>query len=296
MRKTVVGVIAGALLTFAPSPSLAWGTAAHRYIMTQAIDLLPSDLKPFFDRHRPELVLRVIDPDLWRVVGWEEDQNHFVNFGVPEFGPYPFTALPREHGAALEKFGQATLKRNGTLPWREAEEFGNLRRAFEGFTKDVFTAPSDVVLFAAVASHYIQDAHQPLHAVDNYDGQQTQQRGIHARFETVLFDRFGAKLTVTPRPVSPITNPRDASFDVLLESYRLVEPLLNADKEASAGKDAYDDDYFERFFARVRPLLERRLAESIAATAALIVGAWELAGKPALRIDMPRPVQRIRPR
>ena len=292
----VVGVIAGACVMLAPSPSLAWGVAAHRYIMAQAIDLLPAELKPFFDTHRTELVLRVIDPDQWRLVGWEEDQNHFVNFGVPEFGPYPFTALPREQGAALEKFGHATLKRNGMLPWREAEEFGNLRRAFEGFTKGVLTAPSDVVLFAAVASHYIQDAHQPLHAVDNYDGQLTGQRGLHSRFETVLFERFGRNLAVSPRPVSPIKNPRDASFDTLLDSYRLVDQLLKADKEASAGKDAYDDEYFARFFANVRPLLERRLAESITATASLIAGAWELAGKPLPRADLPRPVQPVRPR
>ena len=37
-------------------------------------------------------------------------------------------------------------------------------------------ATSDVVLFAAVASHYIQDAHQPFHASNNYDGQLTGQQ------------------------------------------------------------------------------------------------------------------------
>ena len=121
-----ISLAIGVMLAGVPSPAHAWGTAAHRYIMTQAIDLLPGPLKPFFDHHRGELVLRVIDPDLWRIVGWEEDPNHFVNFGVPEFGPYPFSALPREYGAALEKFGAATLRRNGLLPWREAEEFGNL--------------------------------------------------------------------------------------------------------------------------------------------------------------------------
>ena len=56
---------------------------------------------------------------------------------MPELGPYPFTALPREYGAALEKFGMATLKTIGMLPWREAEEFGNLRRAFEGFAQEL---------------------------------------------------------------------------------------------------------------------------------------------------------------
>src|SRR5438552_12130273 len=157
MRTRRISLAIGVMLAVVPSPAHAWGTAAHRYIMTQAIDLLPGPLKPFFDHHRGELVLRVIDPDLWRIVGWEEDPNHFVNFGVPEFGPYPFSALPREYGAAFEKFGPATLRRNGLLPWREAEEFGNLRRAFEGFSRNSPVAPSDTVLFAAVASHYIQD-------------------------------------------------------------------------------------------------------------------------------------------
>ena len=30
--------------------------AAHRYIMARAIDLLPPELKPFFERNRAELV------------------------------------------------------------------------------------------------------------------------------------------------------------------------------------------------------------------------------------------------
>ena len=73
--------------------------------MRQAIELLPPELKPFFDQFKDEVVLRVTDPDLWRNVGWEDDPNHFLDFGVTEYGAYPFEALPREYGAALEKFG-----------------------------------------------------------------------------------------------------------------------------------------------------------------------------------------------
>ena len=290
----LVAAAALILVLAAPVPALAWGTAAHRFIMARAIDILPPELKPFFEHYRAELVVRVVDPDLWRTAGWEEDHNHFVDFGMPELGPYPFAALPREYGAALEKFGMATLKKIGMLPWREAEEFGNLRRAFEGFARNLAYAPTDTVLFSAAASHYIQDAHQPLHGTNNYDGQLTQQNGIHSRFETALFDRFASRLTVTPGPVSAITNPRDTAFDVLLASYQLVDQLLKADKDAIAGKDSYDDQYFERFFAAVRPILEKRLADSVTATASLIVGAWEQAGKPALRVEMPRTVQRVR--
>jgi hypothetical protein len=294
MRKA--SIVAAALLvaSLVPASASAWGFAGHRYIMSRAIDLLPPELKPFFERYRDEIVIRVVDPDLWRNIGWEDDPNHFMNFGAKELGVYPFKELPREYGAALEKFGQATLKRDGLLPWREAEEFGNLRRGFEGFTRSGAHSPGDVILYAAVATHYMQDAHQPLHASNNYDGQLTKNNGVHARFERDLIERFQSRLTVKPAAPSPTRNARDAAFDALLASYQLVDPILKADTEAVAGKDTYDDDYFEKFFVKVRPILEKRLADAITATAALIMGAWEQAGRPVLALEGTRPVEKVR--
>src|SRR5262245_53272549 len=126
MRALVTAIAIAASLV--PAPASAWGFAGHRYIMARAIDLLPPELKPFFDHYRDEIVVRAIDPDLWRNVGWEDDPNHFLDFGVREYGEYPFTALPRDYDKALEKFGRRTIERNGTLPWRVQEMFGNLRR------------------------------------------------------------------------------------------------------------------------------------------------------------------------
>jgi hypothetical protein len=294
MRKGTA-VVAGLLIVLlAPSTASAWGFAGHRFIMARAIDLLPAELKPFFERYRDEIVMRATDPDLWRNVGWEDDPNHFLDFGEKELGEYPFNELPREYGAAIEKFGMATLKRNGLLPWREAEESGNLRRAFEGFTRGSAYGPSDVVLFTGVASHYIQDAHQPFHGSNNYDGQLTGNKGIHSRFERDLIEKFQSRLTINPAAPKPIVNARDAAFDALLASYKLVDPILKADDEAVAGKDVYDADYFEKFFVQVKPILERRLADSITATAGIIIGAWELAGKPVLTLEGARPVEKVK--
>ena len=279
-RRVACGVFVLIACLVAPVDARAWGSAAHRYITARALDLLPPPLKPFFDAHRDEIVLRSTDPDLWRNAGWEDDPNHFMNFGVPEYGRYPFAGLPREYGAAIEKFGLATLRRNGLLPWREAEEFGNLRRAME--RRGPYAA-TDIVLFSAVAAHYIQDAHQPLHATNNYDGALTDQRGVHARFETDLFERFRERLTIEPDPPRAIVNVRDFAFDALLASYSLVPAVLDADRAATTGRDAYDDLYFERFFAAARAVLESRLRDAITATASIITSAWEQAGRPAIR-------------
>src|SRR5262245_15778017 len=81
-----------------PSPAGAWGAAGHRFIMGRTLDLMPPEMKPCIERVRDELVLRVVDPDLWRTVGFEEEgPNHFLDFGMPEYGRFPFAALPRDY-------------------------------------------------------------------------------------------------------------------------------------------------------------------------------------------------------
>ena len=64
--------------------------------------------------------------------------------------------------------------------------------------------------------------------------------------------------------------------------------------EAIGTKDAYDDDYFEKFFANIRPVLEQRLSESITATASVIAAAWEQDGRPTVTLERPRTVQKVR--
>lgn len=272
------------MLCVAPTPAFAWGFAAHRLITTRAIVALPPELRPFFERHQARLLTRVTEPDVRRESDRNDGPNHFLDFGVREYGPYPFSALPREYGAAIEKFGTDTLRKNGLLPWRLAEEFGNLRRAFGGGAVRRAGAGQDAVVTAAgVAAHYIQDAFQPLHATNNFDGQHSGNNGIHARFERDLVARYQSQLTWTmPARVQPMTHARDAAFDALLSGHQAVGPLLEADTEGRAGRPAYDDAYFDRFFVRVRPMLDARLSEAATATAALITGAWEQAGRPGL--------------
>jgi len=294
MRRRLLAIAAWLVIALAPSPAFAWGFDAHRFIMRRALDLLPPELKPLFMEKRDEIIVRVVDPDLWRNVGWPEDPNHFMDFGVKDYGAYPFTALPRDYGVALQKFGRATLERNGLLPWRTAEIFGQLQRTFEEFKRDAPYTVSNIVLFAPVLSHYVQDAYQPFHASDDYDGIQAGQRGIHSRFERDLFERFSDRLVINPPQPRPITNPRDASFDALLESYQLVGTIFKADKAALGTRGAYDDQYYEAFFASVKPVLEKRLSEAIAATAGAILGAWEQAGRPVLRLKDVRPLEKPR--
>ncbi len=283
------------VLILVPRPALAWGSEAHFFIMDRAIALLPPEIRPLFEKHRAEVVQRMIDPDTWRVAGFtQEDPNHFLDLDVPIFGPSPFTALPRDWDAAVAKFGVETLRDNGLVPWRSQEMWGNLRRGFESYRPNGNPRRNDVLWFAAWLSHYVSDAHQPFHGVANYNGQLSGQTGIHARFETTLFDRYRTQLRIAPRPIAPVTNPRDFIFDAVLEDTRLVPAILDADKKAIGDRDIYDDAYYDAFFAGTRDVMERRLNDSIAAVAAVITGAWEAAGKPAVPVELPVTPQRRR--
>lgn len=293
MRRYLLFAALLALMT--PGSAAAWGFEAHYLVMDRAVDLLPEPLRPLFERHRALLVERSIDPDTWRTAGFDtEPPHHFLDLDWEGYGPYPHQGLPRDLTAAIAKFGRERVEQNGTLPWRTEEFFGNLRRAFENYGRRGPFGRYDILFFAAWLAHYVSDAHVPFHAVENYDGQLTNQHGIHVRFESLLVERFRPALTLAPAAPAPIRDPRAFVFDVIIEGTRLVPPILKSDLEAIGDRDVYDDAYYQAFFASNRAVLERRLNESITAVAGAIIGAWEAAGKPEVPLDPPPSAQRKR--
>ena len=126
-------------------------------------------------------------------------------------------------------------------------------------------------------------------------GQFTSQQGIHSRWEAELFERNRTLLKIAPPAVKPVSNPRDFMFETLLTSSRSVANVLDSDKKAAEGREFYDDAYFDTLAKGTLPTLEKRLNDSIAAVAGVIIGAWEQAGRPALPTGRePRTPRRIR--
>jgi hypothetical protein len=291
MVRPFVVVLLASVLLGAPRPAEAWGFEVHRFIVDRAIGLLPEEIRPFFEKFRGAIVEHAIDPDLWRTAGWEEEPpRHFTDLDA--YGPHPFKELPRELDEAVARYGREFVLKNGTLPWRTAEIHGKL---VEAFTQKSPYARENIKFYSSVLAHYVADAHVPLHGTLNYDGQLTEQWGIHSRFETELFERYKDRLKLEPGPLVRIDRtPRDFVFDTLTDGFALVQPLLQADRAAVAGREVYDDEYFALLLGKVQPMLERRLSESIAHVASLIADAWEDAGRPALPTDIPRVPRRVR--
>jgi hypothetical protein len=289
MRQLVASVVAVALLATS-QPVRGWGFEPHKLILDRAIGLLPQEIRPFFEKFRVTVVEHTIDPDLWRTAGWEEESTkHFVDMDA--YGPYPFKDLPHDYDAAVKKYGRDFVVKTGLLPWRAQEIQTKL---VEAFAQKTPYARDNIKFFSSVLGHYLADAHVPFHAVLNHDGQLTGQWGMHSRFESELFDRYRDQLQITPKPVFPMPNVREFVFDTLTEDYPLVQPILDADKAAIAGRDVYDDAYFAAFFQKVKPTLEARLSGAITAVASGITSAWEQAGKPPLPVEQPRTPRPVR--
>src|SRR4051812_44133602 len=273
MRKAIAAALCSlAIASVHPVPVRAWGFTGHKFITERAIDLLPPELRPFFQRYRTTIVEHSIDPDTYRTMGFaDEPPRHFVDMDA--YGPFPFKDLPHDYKEAVDKRGADFVVKNGTLAWRSEEIYNQLRDAF----KQLSTAPyarDNVKLFSAVLAHYAGDAFQPLHACVNYDGQLTNQQGIHSRFETELFDRYEKQLRITPGPVTVIPGAREFIFATLADSFQQVDTVLAADRDAVKGRTEYDDQYFSVLFDKAGPVMEKRMSGAITAVASLITSAW----------------------
>jgi predicted AlkP superfamily phosphohydrolase/phosphomutase len=267
-----------------PDPLLAWGFTAHRMVNAKAIGTLPEPVAAFFDGNRAYVVEHAIDPDLWRESGRpDEGPNHYLDLDA--FGAFPFPDVPRTEAEHLARHG-ATAAQKGRVPWRIAEVYRDLVAAFRA--RD----PGRVLERAAILGHYVGDAHVPLHAAVNYDGQLTGQNGVHARWEAEMVERFVTQLeaAVLPAAARRGAEPVAVAFDALLSSYARSLEGLEADRAVAgprdyadtAQDDRYDDRYYSRFFEREGKTLVARLASSATAVGSLWLSAWEDAGRPDL--------------
>ena len=274
-------LLAVALVALWPADARAWGYAAHRMVNERAIETLPEPLRAWYAANAAWVAAHAIDADLER--DRPDDPDHFVDLDA--FGAYPFPDVGDDEAAHLQRFG-AEARSKGRLPWRLAEDYRELVAAFRAGELP------RVLRRSASIGHLIADAHVPLHAASNHDGQLTGQKGLHSRWETELIDRFRRQIEPALLPVAatPDRHPITTAFAVLRESYLHSLDVLASDRAAAGPRDfadtpeddRYDDAYYSRLFEREAARVESRLAASASATGSLWLGAWEEAGRPAL--------------
>jgi len=156
----------------------------------------------------------------------------------------------------------------------------------------------DILQLASDIGHYVADAHVPLHATENYDGQLSGQVGVHARFESRLPEMFGKEYEFSHDSAKVVDNPTERAFEIILTSYALADTVLKADamaKEDLKGQEIYtverkngkkvyqySEAYYRKFNEHLHGLVERRMQDAISAVADFWFTAWVKAGRPTL--------------
>lgn len=276
------------ILSFTQSKK--WGFFGHQEINRLAVFTLPEPLFEFFSTHHDFIMDHAVDPDKRRYAVEGEAPRHYID--IDHYGDHPFDSVPKNWYQAVEKYSEDTLLAYGVVPWQVLRSLKSLQAAFENHDL------ARILKYAAEIGHYIGDAHVPLHTTENYNGQFTNQHGIHGLWETRLvelyangFDFMVGKADYIESPSSFIWSAVEHSH-LALDSVFLFEKLatefVGTDKKYQATQRGrtVGQNYSEQFSAYYHDLLsgmvERRMRAAIYAVGSFWFTAWVNAGQPSL--------------
>lgn len=190
-------------------------------------------------------------------------------------------------------FGKDRLSAIGILPWHLQSMQYRLTKAFE--EKDI----NKILRLSSDFGHYIADAHVPLHTTKNYNGQLTNQRGIHGFWESRLPELFAeSNYNFFVGKAEYIEDVTEHYWNIVLESHTYVDSVLTIERELRKSFDSdqiycYEDvgnrtirtycrDFSEAYHKRLKGMVESRMTKAVKAVGDAWLTAWIDAGQPNL--------------
>lgn len=267
-------VLVGALVALPLASTFGWGENAERLVTNKAVDTLPSEMGTFFEANRRYLVQHVTDAgELDAKIAADEHKSYIE---LDHYGPFPFSALPRQYNLAVKKYGRRTLDKYGLLPWQIGLYSKKLTDAFH--SQDW----AEAKVSAAALAHYVAAAHDPFNTTMDSDGKLSNQPGVRARFDSGLVDRYQLFFFIKPNESAFISDPTDHAFEMAMSAHTWLENILLADRRAHLETNAYNDAYYDHFYAQAGAVLVRQLSDAATDIGSYWMTAWINAGRPQL--------------
>lgn len=182
---------------------------------------------------------------------------------------------------------------HGILPYQLPDQYRKLVQAFS--IKD----RKSILRLSADIGHYIGDAHVPLHTTSNYNGQRTNQLGLHAFWESRIPELFAdEEYDYIVGKAEYIKDINKYIWDVVLDSHSYVDSVLLIEKRLSQSFPAdqqycFDDrlgvtvrtqcaGYAKAYQHAMRGMVESRMRDAILSVGSVWYSAWIDAGQPGL--------------
>lgn len=290
MKKTrLAGIILiGVMLIFQ-----SWGFYGHRRINRMAVFTLPPEMVSFYKENIEFVTAHAVDPDKRRYASKDEAPRHYIDIDhYAKDGQNPFEIMPRKWFDAVDKFSEDTLQAYGIVPWHIARMTNWLTKAFE--EKDV----NRILSISADIGHYIGDAHVPLHTTENYNGQLTNQKGIHGLWESRIPELTADEYDYLVGRAKYLDKPLDLIWEAVEESHSYLDSVLLIEKDLtekvspdqkyvfeSKGASTtrqYSRDYALAYNSRMGDMVESRMRKAIVMVGSIWYTAWVNAGQPDL--------------
>lgn len=268
----------------------AWGFYGHKKINRMAVFTLPPEMIGFYKNNIEYISEHAVDADKRRYAVEKEAPRHFID--IDNYGSNPFDSIPKSWGDAVNKFSEDSLYAHGIVPWHVNLMLHNLTEAFKEKNEE------KILKISADIGHYIADAHVPLHTTRNYNGQLTNQKGIHGFWESRIPELKGDDYNYFVGKAKYIDRPLDKIWSIVKASYEAKDSVLNFEAELTK-KIAPDKKYaieergqkmirvYSKEFAAeyenmLNGMVERRMRESIITVSSFWYTAWVNAGQPDL--------------
>lgn len=237
------------------------------------------------------LMEHAVDPDKRRYAVSAEGPRHYID--IDQYGNYPYDSLPRKWNDAVAKFSEDSLNAHGIVPWWVNTMLYRLTDAFKEKNQ------AKILKYSAEIGHYIADAHVPLHASSNHNGQLTDQKGIHGFWESRIPELLAEKeWDFFIGKAEYIRSPLDFIWQRVLESAKACDTVLKFEKELSKTFSPdqkysfeersgitirqYSSAYTIKYNEIMKGMVERRMRQAIYAVASFWYTAWVNAGQPDL--------------
>ena len=270
--------------------SYSWGFWAHQRINRLAVFTLPPQMIKFYKDNIEFITEHAVDPDKRRYSDPKEAPHHYIDLDM--YGTYPFDSLPRRWEDAVAKYTEDTLNKRGVVPWHTSLVLYRLTEAFR--QKDKWK----ILRYSADLGHYVADAHVPLHCTRNYNGQLTNQTGIHAFWESRVPELFGEEYDYFVGKAEYIEHPSNRMWDVVLKSSTEVDSVLIIERDLTNKFPAdqkytfvprgnstvrtYSRDFCAAYQSRLNNMQEKKMKAAIITIGSFWYTAWVNAGKPDL--------------
>ncbi|MBA3971923.1 MAG: S1/P1 Nuclease [Bacteroidetes bacterium] len=292
MKKFILVFFLTILLFFVSDKPTAysWGFFAHQKINRMAVFTLPEGMIGFYKQHIEYVSAHAVDPDKRRYANVDEAPRHYID--IDHYGEHAFDSVPKWWNKAVAKYSEDTLKAYGIVPWHVEKMVYRLTQAFKEENMDL------ILHYSADLGHYIADSHVPLHTTENYNGQKTNQKGIHGFWESRIPELKSDSYDYWLGKAKYIEKPLDKAWSVIKTSNAAVDSVLRFEAELNAKfspdkkysfenrgatlMKVYSKEYTEEYDKMLNGMVERRMREAIICVGSMWYTAWVNAGKPNL--------------